>query len=168
MAWLWAGHPNLSYTSLDRVDGPFISGNQLTALLGAPTCILFPRAVTAVPIPTPFYCSTPAGYSSLLSPNIFPHPFTLHLLIFSHFTSISIVVLFVPFPFHYHLSFSSHFSFPLFFVSCFHISSFSVLPVLLSYFSSHAPLPWYSTDRLHPNCQLHCYWNIHCLIYFFF
>jgi len=57
MAWLWMGHGNLSFTSLDRV-GSDLSGS------GAPTSTPFPHGVTAVPIPQ--LCSTEGPLPNIL------------------------------------------------------------------------------------------------------
>jgi hypothetical protein len=90
----------------------------------------------------------PAGYSSLLDLDSFPHLCSLHLL-----PPLSLPLLFTNFIFF----------FPLFLCFLlFHIGSLSALPVLLWRLSSPPSLPQVSTERLHPPSQFRCYRIVHC------
>ena len=123
----------------------------------ASTSILFPYAVTAVPILQ--LCSTlgpPAGYSALLTRTASLTPFFASDFFFNlfHFTSVPSLSL----PFLLSFCFSNYLSFFFFLPSVsFRIGSFPSSPVLLRHFSSCPSLPRFSTDKLHVHFELHCY-----------
>lgn len=105
---------------------------------------------TVGPIPQlPSMIGPPAGYSSLLGLDSFPHLCSLHLL-----RSLSLPLLFTNFIF---------FFFPIFLCFLlFHIGSLSAFPVLLWRLSSPHSLSQFSTESLHPPSQFQCYWIVCC------
>jgi len=95
--------------------------------------------------------------------NIWVIPKSVAFQCFTFLTSISVVILFLPFPLLYYLLISSPSSFPPFLCFLlFQIGSFSALPILLRHFCSHSSSPWFSTKRLYPSSQFQYYWIFHC------
>jgi len=128
MAWLSAGHGNLSFSSLERVDGPFTS-SDLQPFQGPLPLSCFPMLIWR------FLSPHSIVWSDFL-PDILPpwarKPF------------------FPLFPFHYHFFISLQFllsfcfSPSLSFIIIFQFFSnffFPALPVLLGHFLSCPPLP---------------------------
>ena len=132
------------------------------ALLGASASILFSHTVTVVPIP-PLHSTIrpPTGYSSLLGPDNFPHPFFLVYFFLFHFHFCCHFVSPLLFPLLF-IAFFSFFFFPPFLCFLlFHIGSFSALFVLLRHFSCPF-LSRFSTKRLHPLSESQHFWIVHC------
>jgi len=104
--------------------------------------------------PSPFYGRTPCQIFFPPGCRQLSLPFSLFLFFSSHSTSISTVILHLPFSFFYYSPVSS----PFLCFLLFHIGSWTTLPVLLRHFSSHPSLPQFSTKRLHPpSSESQCY-----------